>query len=153
MRTSIGDRFLILLFILCLLATGIRVWSLQAGGRGELSEFSVLLEWRDVDARTAACLSEGEALYTAAGEYYGVVEGLELLPAQWEVVQNGEVLRLSLPLEERCNVRLRVRVQGREENGAFLRGGFQALAMGERIKLYSERCEIAVLILHFGSET
>lgn len=149
-RLNVTDRFLILLFALCLVAVGARVWSLRGdAGRG-LEPLEILVEWRDVDTRTVACLSAGELLYTAAGEAYGRVERIEYLPVEETLLQNGDLLRYEVPMEERCNARLTLSLEGRVDGGILLRNGTESVAVGERKTLYSERCEITVFILLCG---
>lgn len=149
-RLNTTDRFLVVLLALCLLAVGARVWSLRGDSSENVETLEVLVVWREIDARTAECLSVGERLYTAAGEYYGTVADIEYLPVEKSLWQNGELWHYEMPIEEICDVRLTLRLEGRSDNGIFLRNGTESVGVGESKTLYSERCEISCVVLFCG---
>lgn len=142
----LSDWFLVLLLALCIAGMVFRQWSLRRGGIGELAVYTVTAEWRDVDSRTADCLSEGEWLRTGAGELFGQVVRVERLPAAVRLSEGGQWYEGTWPDEARCGLVLTLSVQARESQGLLLRGGTHPLNTGETYLLYSGRAELRLFV-------
>ncbi len=144
MRWTGADLFLILLAVLSLIGFLLRFWGMQSRGEGDLRDYAVTVEWKNVDARTAQSLLEGDLLYTASGEMFGEVIALESVPTEVEVRQNGMILRVESPTRQ--DVRIGIAVRGREADGQILKNGRDALMIGQALTLYSATAEITARI-------
>lgn len=148
-RLNRTDRFLILILLSCIIGIALRVWELNGASKADQT-LILEAEWRGVDVRTADCLSEGDLLYTAGGELYGSVRRIVIAPAEIKIAEGGVVFRGEAPIEEKCDVRVAVVFEGTERGGTFLHGGAVPVAVGERLLLYSDRCELSLLVLFCG---
>ena len=134
-RFNAADWFLILLGLLSLGGILLRFLGLGGGDRGELQRFVVIAEWEGVDARTAACMQDGEILYTAAGEVFGSVRSVETLPTEIEIVSGGEVYRAPSPTL--VNVIVEIDVTGRTSDERLFSQRGELLSAGQTVSLYS----------------
>ena len=139
------DWFLILLAILSLGAVLLRFLGLGKKESGALQHFTIVVEWKNVDARTVACVQEGELLYTAAGEEFGVVRNVKIVSAEAEIVSGGEVYRVPSPVL--VNVTIELDVMGRVSDGRLVSRRGELLSAGSGMKLYSRRAELHLKIL------
>ena len=139
------DWFLILLAILSLGAVLLRFLGLGKKESGVLQHFTIVVEWKNVDARTVACVQEGELLYTAAGEEFGVVRNVKIVSAEAEIVSGGEVYRVPSPVL--VNVTIELDVMGRVSDGRLVSRRGELLSAGSGMKLYSRRAELHLKIL------
>ena len=146
-RMNGADWFLLILVILSVGGFLLRFWDMRRGRAADLQLISVTARWADVDQRTAACLREGEVLYTAAGEVFGTVRSLTVRPTEVETVAVGKTYRLES--QTRVDVTVDIRVQCRVSEGQFLRGGSEALSVGQQQRLYSPMAELTVKLLSF----
>ena len=149
-KMSLGDGFLLLLAVLSVSGILLRFWSIRRGGGEDLQEYAIYAQWENVDLRTADCLREGETLYTAAGEIYGIVLSMERLPAESEVAADGNLYRLAS--SARCDVRIRISVACREADGQLLRGGTESVTVGQTLKLYSRLAELPLVVVFLSQE-
>ena len=144
-RLNAADWFLILLGLLSLGGILIRFLGLGERDRGELQSFAVVVEWRGEDARTVACLEDGEVLYTAAGEVFGVVRMVEQIPAEAEILSGGQVYRAqSLSLVDAV---VEIEVLGRVSEERLFSERGELLAAGQSVRLFSRRAELPVKIM------
>lgn len=144
-RFNVTDWFLILLATLSLGAVLLRFLGLGKKERGELQHFTIVVEWENVDVRTVACLQEGELLYTAAGEEFGVVRNVKIVSAEAEIVSGGEVYRVPSPVL--VNVTIELDVMGRVSDGRLVSRRGELLSAGRGMKLYSRKAELSLKIL------
>lgn len=154
MRSKLNrtDRFLILVLLCCGVGIAWRAWELHRGTRMNDGEYEILAEWKNVDARTAACLSE-ETVYTASGEVFGRVVGINTFPAEVRMTDVGGTY-LARPIESgRLDLQITLRFVGGEREGMILRGGMTPVAVGDVLKLYSERCELSCIVRFCGQNS
>ena len=144
-RLNAADWFLILLGGLSLGGILLRFLGLGEVDRGELQRFAVVAEWKDADARTVACLHEGEVLYTAAGEVFGVVRSIEDTPSEVEILSGGEVHRTQSV--SRVNAFVEIEVTGRVSEDRLFSERGELLAAGQTVRIYSRRAELPVKII------
>ena len=149
-RMNAADWFLLLLALLSVSGILIRFWGLRNRSDEELQEYAVVVRWENVDVRTVSCLQVGDILYTAGGERFGRVLSISSAPAEVELISGGTVYRL--PSEARMDVTVELAVLGRLSNGQFLKGGTDALAVGQERKLYSALAELPFTVLFWKAE-
>ena len=141
------DWFLILIAVLSGVGLLLRFRGL-GGETGEATEeFAVYATWEGADARTVACLREGEVLYTAAGEVFGRVLDMEIEAMEVELIAGGEVYRLAS--QDRKRVELRLAVACRLSEGMLMRSGGEPLAVGQQIRLYGRSVSVPITVSHF----
>jgi hypothetical protein len=149
-KWTVADLFLILLAILSLVGIFIRFFGIRRQVVGEKYEYSVGVVWENVDKRTAFELREGEVVYTASGEVFGRVLSMEQKPSLVELKKDGKIYRVES--EERLDVRIELTVSGRESDGQILRGGREALMIGQTLRLYSMTAELPVQVTRIGEK-
>lgn len=152
-RLRLTDFFLILLFLLCVAGVVFRVWDLNDRAPEESVPFAVAAEWRNADVRTAACLREGDVLYTAAGEIFGTVTSVTGTPARVRLREGGALYEGVYPDDTRCDLRLTVQVNGRLSGGILLRDGTREVNAGQVYRLYSDLVEIPLFVLFYPEKT
>ncbi len=151
-RLNGTDYFLILLLLCCAVGSVWRVWDLRSGERATDGEYELLAEWKNVDKRTADCLSVGETLYTASGERFGRVSAVTASPAVLTVLVGGEIYQAQPVESGRLDLFVTVQFEGGKRGGVILHAGSTPLAVGESLRLYSERCELSCKIIFCGEQ-
>lgn len=140
------DLCLCALLLLSAAGIGLRA---RYGVRSPLSgdAVDVRLLWRDVDRRTAECLSVGEELYSEAGARFGSVMSVEAVPAV-RVWKNGSVeLFGSARNDPRYDVYLVVSVRLVSDGGLLRREDGRPLALGTRFVLFGDRCRVEGVVV------
>ena len=128
------DRTDLSILLLLMLSVGGILWRYALPpSEGSDEIFSVRGEWASVPPETAACLREGDTLYTEAGERFGEI--LHILEKE-----SGESRTL----------RLTVAVSGSSVEGVLYRGRTKGLYVGETYLLYSDRARLFLRILSYG---
>ncbi|MBE6633799.1 MAG: hypothetical protein E7620_05600 [Ruminococcaceae bacterium] len=125
-----------LLLVLLLSAAGILLRGVEPRRGEPLEAYAVVGVWREVDPRTAGCLSVGQLLYTEAGEIFGEV--LDIKPEEREA---GE-----------ADVVITARVMGRLQERVLLRNGTRGLCLGETYLLFSDTARVAFFVTDYGKE-
>lgn len=139
-KGSILDLFLIFLFVLCIVGTLLRYQELRRRDRtGQFEGLYVIALTDALDARTAACISEGEMLYLASGEVFGKVASVSLRAFEEVFFSDGKYHRFSWESDRRCRLEMEIALEGVERDGVWQREGKYPMAVGERVTLYSER--------------
>ena len=149
-RFRLTDLFLILLLLLCIAGMIFRHWSIRHNASEQLQSFSVTAVWKNVDNRTAACLQEGDWLYTAAGETFGQIMGAESRPAEVRLTEGGNWYEGAWPDDTRSDVYLTVSVRAKTGEGTLLRGGTHPLSVGQTCQLYSGRAEVLLFVRSYA---
>ena len=138
-RGNALDVFLILLLIFSLIGMGFSFWfrTRENTASGEEVQAVLVLEWKAISPEVIACLRDGDALYTAAGAYYGQLEGISFTGAEVTLLSNGSYCKGAWSENVLCDAELVVRVTGVRQNGSFLRAGQYAVPVGQSVELYS----------------
>ncbi len=145
-RINFLDLCLILLFLFCLLGGLWRRYTLRAAEREAETEFLMLAELADVHPALADCLSVGEDLYLASGEYYGRITGIEVLPAKTWLLSDGVYREAVLDPSKHCRLVLEIGFSGSTSRGVALYEGRISVPLGSYLTLYSERAELAAQV-------
>lgn len=127
------DLFILLVFLLS--AAGILFRGAEPKSGEPLEAYTVVGLWKDLDPRTADCLSAGQLLYTEAGELFG-----EVLDLKREEAAEG------------VSVAVTVRVHGRMQERVLLRGGTRGLYIGESYLLFSNTARVTLFVTDYGKE-
>ena len=143
-KWTVADLFLILLAMLSLVGFLVRFSGIRSRGEGDLRDYTVAVEWKNVDVRTVGALQAGDLLYTASGETFGEVIALQTKPTEVEVRQDGAVWLVESP--SRLDAQIKIAVRGREADGQILGRGRDALMIGQAWTLYSATAELRVQI-------
>lgn len=147
-RLNSADWFFILLAVLSVCGILFRFLGLRQGKTNDLEDFTLIVEWSDIDIRTLECLEEDEVLYTAGGEVFGIVETVEWNPSEVETVFGGDVYRLRS--ESRVDATVHISVSGRVSDGQFFRNATESVTVGQKLKLYSERTELLLKVVFWS---
>ena len=143
-KWTAADLFLILLAMLSLVGFLVRFFGIRSRGEGDLQDYTVTVEWKNVDARTVSALQAGDLLYTASGEEFGEVIAIRTEPTEVEVRQGGTVWLVESP--NRLDAEIKIILRGREADGQILGRGRDALMIGQAWTLYSAMAELRVHI-------
>ena len=144
-----ADLFLLLLVVFGVLGMLARIHDFRKSGAGtDLSAHTVIALWQDVPAQTALCVSEGERLYTNAGETIGKIRRMDASPAEVILSRDGEVYRGTLPAGTREDLTFSLEITGTfDREGAFRRSNGAAILLGETYELYSDRARLLLTVL------
>ena len=139
------DAFIVTVILLSAVGLVLRIQLLRIDVR-EDETCTVRLLADNVPQEIAACLRAGDVLYTADGEIYGTVEGIESAPARVEWFSNGVLHTGEWEAGKRVAITLHVSVFGTVSDGVFLRGGKHAVLSGDTVALYSDLASLEWLI-------
>ena len=140
-RGNVLDLFLILLLVFSLVSV-IGRFGGGEGSRGEVTEGVVSVQVDSCDASLFECLSVGEALYLASGEYFGELEGIEVTPASVTLLEDGVFFVGTWDGDGPRRFVFSIRVAGRVREDVFYRAEHEALLSGLPVVLYGERAVI-----------
>ncbi len=90
----------------------------------------------DVPEQMCDCLYVGEALYTASGEAYGVLEAIEAEPAKIVLICGDGFCYGVREGQGRVDVTLQIAVRGRMGEGGFFWNGRSTVMRGQSVLLY-----------------
>ncbi len=137
-RLTVPDVFFIFLLLLCLIGSLLRIFTAQK--KSDVEEpitLHVLLS--ACPAQMTACLSLGEPVYTASGEPFGEIMGIEKRPAQVTILSNGYYYTGEWESELRVDLHLMIAVQAQRTDHGILCSGSR-LAIGSTLpQLYTKR--------------
>ena len=141
------DLFLGLLLVLSLLSIGMRAMTSYGKGSAEAEErYSVTVRMQRVPSVGAEMLTNGQTLYTAAGEAVGSLLSFSVEEHTETLVWNGALYSSVLPREETCDLILTLSLRGKERDGVFLFLGREALAIGSEVLLYTQNTELRAIV-------
>ena len=136
-RFNALDLFLLFLIVLSVAAIILRQQAPKKDQREALT-LEVTLRVQGLREETIDCLSVGDFLYTAAGEYFGSVTQIEASLAEVSLFFAG-VFYSDIPEgAELFNLTVRASVWGNQSGDVFLQDGKLPLLLGKEIPLYSE---------------
>ena len=136
-RFNVLDLFLLFLTVLSVVAILLRQQAPKKDQREALA-LEVTLRVQGLRKETLSCLSAGDLLYTAAGEYFGSVTQAEASVADVSLFSSG-VFYSGVPEgAELFNLTVRVSVWGNQSGDVFLQDGKLPLLLGKELALYSE---------------
>lgn len=152
-RYGIFDLFFLLLLLLSLLGIGVRVYSSSLGGAEE-TEHVLAMGWiPGRSAESAAQISEGAALYTAAGEAVGYIRSVRRAPAEERLLSNGSYCTVRWPASDRVDVTLELELLGGKGEGGFLLLGREVWSTGGSYTLYTDTVELCFFLLSVSNYT
>ena len=136
-RGNLLDLFLIFLLLFSLLGALFRWDSLRHSSSKEQSErLLAVLILRTVDPHVAECLSEGEGVYRASGEYFGELVKKETRPAGVMCIEDGVLVEGEWDASLFCDLYLTFSFSGGRVGDRTLHKGTQPLSrFGERLFL------------------
>ncbi len=136
------DLFLLFLLVLSASALLFR-WTTGESAKGEMQPLEITAVSAKIRGETADCLAVGEALYTAAGDYFGTVVQVERRLSKTELWSGG-VLYTEVPEgSEIYDLSVIIETEGASgENGVFLQNGKLPLLVGEELLLYSRKTSL-----------
>lgn len=141
------DTLLVILLVLSLAGIGLRAWKRSAPEQAYGEAFPVLAVWRDVDRRTAACLTVGELLYTPSGVAFGEVAEIRTVPVVRTLTQGGTVISGSIPDDGRCDAEVTVLVYAEADDGLLRRAGGGTVCVGACYELFGDRTHVMLSVL------
>ena len=107
----------------------------------------LLVKIERLHERTAACLAEGETLYDASGEVFGVITQIAQAPARFSLQSEGRAYSDTPQGSERVDLTVWITVEGRLSENLFLQNGRTALLVGGEILVYGNRTALCARIL------
>ncbi len=149
-RWNAGDTLLILLALLSAVGILVRFFGWRQQPTKDLRDYEIVAKWEGVDGRTLSCVEEGDVLYTPSGEHFGRIVSISRETSVLTVSEGGETYHVNAPLGTKCDATLTVTVSGVFSDDVFFRDGKRILGVGECYLLYSERAELALLIVGFS---
>ena len=150
-RGSILDLFLIFLLLLSLLGAAMRYRELHRGDFGApLAEYKLTVRLQSVDPHLSDCIAVDDAVYTAAGELYGRVSDIRVLPAQVGLFSEGDFVLGEWDMKVRCDLEVDIVFEGAESAGRVLWKGTGACFAGQSTALYTRRALLKGRILQVG---
>ncbi len=121
-RIGLLDILLLSAVLLCIGGVVIRGQMLKGSTRTE-EELLLTVKVTLPGERAGQELAVGELLYTASGEVFGEIRGVQLRPSEICLFANGACYTGTYPMGERCEVLLTVSALGKlTENGALCKG-------------------------------
>jgi len=142
------DLFLVFLILFSVLGAFFRWYSLRQIQAEETDDVLVAeIVLRDADPHVAECLTVGERVWRASGEYFGELIEVAIRPSRITRVEGGVSVEGEWDPRLRCDLYLSVRFSGRAARGRILHGGTQPLSVGQNMTLYTERAELRSLIV------
>ena len=144
------DLFLVLVLVLSFCGILLRRYDLSKPSKTEdLREYTVVAECKGILYDSVECILDGEILYTAQGEIYGVLEDHDVKPAKAVFWENGELHQGYWQGNTRCDVTLLLRVNAKESDHGLLKDGTLAILCGQSVILYSDQAQLELFILDF----
>lgn len=150
-RFRATDFFLVFLALFAVVGVARRAGVFRAEAGDASEEYSVVAEWRNVDARTAECVQTGEKLYTDAGEFFGEISKISVAPREEILRDGGNRFSGRYPEGTQVDAVLTVSLRGSEREGTLFRGNGRAILVGETYRLYSPRASLALTVRSFSS--
>lgn len=140
-RGNALDLFFILLLVFSLLGVIGRLGETGSAVYEE-SEAIMLVRVEASDAALFECLSLGEPLYLASGEYYGEVAAIDSAPAKITLLEDGVFLLGEWDEDGPRDYLISVKTKGAWKGSSFFRSERDILLVGAQVTLYGERAVI-----------
>ncbi len=146
-RGSILDLVLIFLLILSALGIAFR-WQQIKGLSAEQSykEYRLVGHTGTLHPDILRCVENGEALYTASGEYYGRLKTVHAMASRVTLFSEGKYLSAEWDPQKKTDLYVEVIFEGTERGGRILRNGRSDVMIGQTVTLYSEYAVLHILI-------
>lgn len=138
-RGSILDLVLIFLLILSVLGIAFR-WQQLKGMTAQVQykEYRLSGQIRSLDPAVLECITDGEALYNASGEYFGQIGSVRATPSRVRLFSNGVYQEAEWDPEQQIDLAVEILFDGTERDGRILWRGRGEVMVGQALTLYSE---------------
>ena len=146
-RGSILDLVLVFLLILSVLGIAFRLQQIKGlSTEQSYKEYQLVGHTGTVHPDFLRCIEGGDALYTAAGEYFGYLRAVRATPTRVTLFSEGKYTSAEWDLWKKNDLYVEVIFEGLEREGRILWNGRSDVMIGQTITLYSEYAVLHVMI-------
>lgn len=146
-RGSILDLVLVFLLILSVLGIAFRLQQIKGPSTEQsYKEYHLVGHTGTVHPDILRCIEGGDALYTAAGEYFGYLRAVRATPTRVTLFSEGKYTSAEWDLWKKTDLYVEVIFDGSEREGRILWNGRSDVMIGQTITLYSEYAVLHVMI-------
>ena len=137
-RGNVLDLLLILLLLLSLLGVALR-WQMlhRTEAHENFAAYRMTLHLSDVDPRLSECIAVGDPVYSSAGELWGSVGAVRVLPTRVTLFSEGKAITGEWDTAYRCDIEVEIAFEGTESDGRVLWNGSVACLIGQNTRLYT----------------